>query len=678
MNIEANSSSKKYKRNLQNGLKYTDSAILKKQLSMKKMNNKSPKNCKENFSEDKNKISNLIKFFDLYYLTPIFYFNRKKALKTRFGGFCSLILIICYLVFIIVLFCELNSKSDTHVVENSFKEINPPLIDFTLNYKKIDEKKKPLFYFAFKFSLDNKKLDYENIKKFIINEFYLTKFTIENGKSEILKILNLIHCSELFHDSYDDLESLKNLKVFQELYCIDTNDNIFVQGDYISENYVYFSAKFKKCQSSKNSEILQNCEKDESLIMSFLKRFSIELFYTDAYFVENIHESYPISYNLVSKIVKPTINFYQKFDLYLSLNTYTSKDNIYSILRNDFNNGNFISINNIERNQASPSNSYISFFFRSSNKKKIYNRSYRTFFNFFAQIGGIGKFLMIIGTFLVVPSNKYLMLMKLANNIMTIISPEFAADFRQETYEAYLAKGTLEYPNPVISANNKSKLESELFIDTFKYEKNSGFNISYNSIFCGIIKKYFKKFYFFLLFEKKNKSADNKKLNFDIPKRNDEKVNNENCNNKEFEIEDDTKTHQIDQYEENMNKKLLEKLLIRKTLDKLDIIKILKFCIEKNSLLKIFNKNQKILFYLNKKVEIQFKNILSILNKNNKKFRNYYNRDFIRREIIFLKALRYARNKPIFDHNIDKRLIERFNFNRELIIEYFGARKIFY
>jgi len=592
-------------------------------------------------------ISKIIQNLDIYNISPVVYFRKEIKFKTTLGGIVSIIILFFIFFFTIILFIEFNSKKTFFVVNQNKLLSHPPSFNITLKYDQIRENEIPLFFFAFNFRLDSKNIVVEDIKKFISLKFQL----INIPNSNLTINYNLIPCQNLFIDTLEQLIIPdKEDKIF---HCIDKSFLKNIRGDFLYTPYSYIKMEFLRCSADLANK---DCEKNQTLIDKFINNFSIEFFYTNTEIKYESNENYPFSSRLLNTEISLSRKLYFKKDIFLEYNDLISKDDIYNPISYGYQNKKYISVNDIRDHVDSFKNSYLSIYIKASKKKNFTYRSYYNVFNFVSLIGGVNKLLLILGAFLVIKVNNHLLLIQIANYIMTIISKNIIRDLKNENYQYYAKKGSADVPNEIITSNDKSTIEAEMFIDTYKYEKNSGLQISASFLIYNSLKKVFCNF--------------SKKKNY-LEKNSFTKNTTETIQNLTYKHSENILTkEEISKYEK-MNTEYLDNLVFNKVIDKLDIIKILKFCKEKKYLSNIiFGKKMLLLDNIKKNI-IDYNELIKI-NRRNIITKNKFDNKIEKK---FLKGIRYMRNKPITDRKIDIQLIKMFKFKKRFMHEFFNKIK---
>ncbi len=599
----------------------------------------------------KSKISQFIQSFDLYEKSPIIFFDKNQKFKTEFGGFIFSIILLIFLFFFILLFRELNEKSTFYIVENNIILKNPPSFNFTMKPDLINIYNKPLFSFALRFKVNKKIVPIEEIKKFISFKIVLNQITFSKNDRKFIDSFNLISCEYTFLNVLKFIG--KNYDELTNIYCLDKSDTINLQGSNIIYPFTYLSIEFRKCFNNKDIK----CETNENLINEFLDYLLIEFLYTSSAFDETNIRDYPVSHHLLSSAISIRKKFYLKKDVFLQYNYFKSLNNFYDRISEAGENKRYIKVDEIKNSIADIKDRYLTIYIRSSKETHFTVRYYRDFLKFLSQIGGIGKFMIIIGGFLVSMINKKLLMIRIANKIMTIIIDNKKAKSKRNSNDLNSSKVITNYPNYMNLSKSKSKIEEEIFISAYESQKNSGFHINSFEIFINILKK---TFFFF------SKKKNTKQTNFNKnPIGGNLTIRRRNSILKKFSFNGKLTVETQNLYE----------LILKQVISKLDFIKIINFSREKTSLINIFFGKIKFLICNTNKVPINFESLLKVNQEDKKKILNIYHPDLDKVELKFLKGIRYLRNKPITHPKIDVKLLNRFCIDQRYIREYFNENK---
>jgi len=592
----------------------------------------------------KQHLENFIKFFDLYSVPIKIYFKNKRRNRSFYGGIFSIF--IFFLIFLISLYLlyDLGSKNVSQIIPNKKKFIDNPDIKVSLDYKDFLN----FFFFAFTFYEGDEIIDIELFKNYLDLDARLmsyVKIPPKNDTQEItLKSFKLINCNETsyFKDVYENVLSNNNnrkttkpipanknntskkknrlnfeeiieinidsiLSYFENSFCLEDN-NFLVKGEFVSDNFTFFSLKIKNCNPNNNVFCY-----NKNQISNFVKNIRVDVNYIKYYFDEKIINKIPIVYQF--DFIEKQLNslFYQKVDFYLSKNNYISEENLFLHFFDKINEY-FIAFNKFIFNYATISTTYYAFYIRFDKDSTEYKRNYKQFFDVVSQIGGIWKFIFIIFSLIVVPINLKIMYIKIANSIFNTVPPEKLYSLQNETYEHYSKLGSFGQINEVISCNNKNIAEAQMSIDIYKYQRH-----------CDI----------------------------------------------DYSVEQEI-LQKISCFSKNQNEERIKNLkfmdyLYSRVYEKLDYIKILRFCKNLNFCMKLYlNRKSFLVDYYQISNDIDYKYISKIIKELNfQKMKSSEKTPIDVLENNFVQGMRYIKNKPIIDRNIDRKLLLRL-FNEEI------------
>lgn len=409
----------------------------------------------------------------------------------------------------------------------------------------------------------------------------------------------------------DIITNWKNVESHDDVYCLDM-DYINLSGEFNSEVFQFISIKLKQCK--------ENCETDKDKINEVVRSTKINIHYTETSLDSRKKDQIPLE-NFINKLTYTINSFvYFKNNFFLSYNQIVSYENQIltqiGVLMQKFTN-----IIDHELNSSVFSGTYMSLYLRSSKKYVLVDRSYKRFIDLISQLGGLWKFFLIVGVLLVKSTNSMTKVYQIANNLFNILSNENQEKMEQLENLTVLKKNSNNDANSILFSNGKSEIEAHLYIDIYKYQKFSGVNFDIRSYFLDFFKSFFKCC-------KRQKTSQN----------------------------------------DDINKKISENVI-----KKLDIVKIMKF-IKEFKIFKTIFLNRKRLFlknnlrkdlnygFINAKLKKKF------LQQNLDKDPNEIRR--LKNEKKFIMGLRYLKNKPILDPQLDIALLKRYKWDMKTFEEY--------
>jgi len=569
-------------------------------------------------------ISRFIKVFDFYKNSLYLSLKGTNTSKTFCGGIISIFLIFLFLVILFYLFIDVSNKQNQYYTQSNLRYASAPNFNFTSSIDIYKEQGIPFFFFALSFYTNMQKaISIEEINQYFYFETQLQ--FIKNATSTITNKYSVVLCDTNLSDSTGYLYLRSNNSEGSELnkkkilyYCL--NETIYnVEGDFVLPIYRFLSIKLKDCKNNPNKNII--CNTDKTQITNFIQDFNIDLIYSNYYVKKEILNDIPIEYFTKRNSIKISKILYQKIDYYLSYSEIETEENLFLNFLEKLS-GNFINTPKVVKNYATLGSSYLALYFRSNYDYILIQRSYKTFLNLISQLGGIWKIILIIGVSIISKFNLKSMLNILGNSIYSVISRIKKKQVDDdENFSMYKTKGNEAFPNNIIVSNNKSDIEAELYIDIYKYERSRGLNISMKDM---ILQTYFTCL---LKLEKK-------------------------------EI------------------MILQEKIENEILMKLDFIKILMFIKQFKIFKSIIVQKKNFLMRINKMKTIQYKKVQYLIKSIQEEKKNmvvYSEEDEekrIDREKIFLKGLRYFRNKPVFDKNIDVKIFNMFKWDKKIMGRY--------
>jgi hypothetical protein len=325
-----------------------------------------------------------------------------------------------------------------------------------------------------------------------------------------------------------------------------------------------------------------------------------------------------VDYALKHFNIEITNLLYQKNEIYLSLDTLTSFDSIFNPFSYSYIKP-IIKVSNILKHDQVRSSTYASIFLRSDYDYSQYTRTFKSFMDLLSQIGGIWKVIFMVGGLIMIPLNFKLLTVAISNDLFNMISPD-KNNIEKENYSHFKSlKNSSKTAEKIIEIWGKDRLESEIAIKYFKYERNKGLNFTLKEAICN-----------YFLFCCKSKSIEAKEKLF----------------------------------------KVCEEKIIKR----LNISAVLNFSKQVNSFKRALLHDKEIMISFSNKNAIQYEK----LNTLKKKYLHYLDVNELEpvdlallKEKYFISGMRYLKNKITgLDEKIDLNLLEMFNINKEILSSY--------
>lgn len=610
----------------------------------------------------------LLKKIDIFAVPIKLKYLNKTHYKSSYGGFITIILFIILMILSLVLLIDLFEKKNQSIIKSYRAYSSPPL--FKVNYDYQNETNNDIndsryFFLAFSvFSLsDNTYLSISEIRKYFYISITYTDQT-RSGSSFTRENENYDYalCNTLF--SINNIYTNINLiSQFDNYLCVNKNDYT-LQGKFSGEKFQYVRIRIYPCSNS-NNPYFDQC--DNTKTSEDINNLEVNLIYSDYEFDRDKSGSnnIPISRILkaetvtINSLYSETINYLISIDQIASVEeifTGTSSPNIFypsTVYSKEFITTKF-------------DDNYVSLYLRSSGNFIYFYRTYTTVVDIVALIGGLFMVVFIIGAIIVIPLNYKAMIMQMSNRLFNMIDPKNEEDInKEETYDNYLNKQKNNEDQPVIKTLNKTKLESEMSINLFKYERNKGVKISILNFFMNSLKELFascfrgiKKVCLCAYFKNYgNKGEDtNREIKIRDNYLNDNQAIQNDNNTTNSEEEGNNISLIFDEAEKRINHLLEAKIVFRFTRE----IESIKRCIFKE---------KKFLLELGHRKVIHFENMNSIIEEmvNQGSNAEYYNPTEMAliKNNKFIEGLRGMKNKPILHPKFDLNLLSLIQFNMD-------------
>lgn len=559
------------------------------------------------------------KIFDVYSTPVRMNFMFSSTFTTTLGGVISLILYMIFIAVFAYLYSDVHLKTNQVVTTFDSRYPDPPAFNLTFDSRNLDYKNRPgLGYFFYALAVTDASTGLAIPKDVLDSVFYIE--ALENNKVTATSLTSVTgtyefkKCSSML--SSDGMKKFKD-PLMADALCLNSTIS-YIQGDYVSPIYHYYSFKIKDCSSS----VLipkPKCAND-TFIAQLKQNARFNILYSDYRLNADLHDQSPIDYVLNKITLEISSRMYQKFDFYVSKFSLTSEDNLYFPWFNNFYQP-IITVGKIVKSISNPSRNMLSFYLRSDYRNLSYKRTYKSVIQLMSQIGGIWQIVIIIGGVIMIPLNTKLMQIALANELFNIIPPE--KDIEKESYEHFMKQSTFSDPHKIIKLNNKTSIESNIVIEYYKYERNKGMSFTIKEAFSAI---------FFMCFKPKA----------------------------------------------ILEKDLVFKESQQRLLKKLDSVNVLNFSKQINSMKKVLLSRKAMMVAHSHKYAIYYSKLKFLNNRyeQHQEVKKLESLDLaLLKEIDFINGIRALKNKPIIDERIDINLIKLFNINKKLLKTYFINHK---
>ena len=409
-----------------------------------------------------------LKFLSLFdsYSSPFrIQFRYSSSFTSTFGGIVSFICYIILLAAFIFLYVLLHQKEEQKIVTFDLRHDIP--FRLTLEFNKEDRyyTKEDIYssYFFTGFYLINK-ADNQYLKEEEVREDFNVILKYKNKSNAALEINKDIEydytsCSAL----YSDLSSYLKSNLVSKSFCFILK-NITLQGEFLTQNIIPFQYLQFELSVKNQSEIKEISEK-----------YKFGLLYTDYTINNKLHDKSPIEFSLKQLSIDLIPDYEIAYDLFLSCDEFYSQDNLYAHWE-EYHKEKIARVNRTPKRVQEYTKKLITIVYRSEFYYRKYIRTYKTFFEFIYQIGGLWKVLVFIGGLLVVGINLSLMNVSISNLMYNMIHPNNEKDvnlpyedcLRKEEDKGLIAPIFLSL-NPILK---------QLSYEYYRFERNRGMNFN--------------------------------------------------------------------------------------------------------------------------------------------------------------------------------------------------------
>jgi hypothetical protein len=326
-------------------------------------------------------ISHLLRFSDIYGYVPSLQVNNKKSFQTDIGGILSILTGIVVVLSVWYFGKEILYKTQPNVMYSNLNYPDPLRVNFTQN--------------NFLLALGLQNPDYSMYINESIYSLEVTNFIIERkDNGSVVSTANVeqaVRCSEInitLIPSYFKGLDLNNL------YCL-KNGDFYLQGDFGRSIWVYSQYEFKKCKNStKNNFSCQSQHEIENRLQGgFFGMFIIDY--------NIILSDFDNPLEMYGKNLYTTFSnqIYKEFWLFIKANQIFSDS---GWLFQDTNQEEFFNIDYYRETWDFRDNTetFLMFAMRMSLNNGVYNRNYIKCQDIAAKVGGIIKFVLLIGELL--------------------------------------------------------------------------------------------------------------------------------------------------------------------------------------------------------------------------------------------------------------------------------------
>ena len=308
--------------------------------------------------------------------------SKRDTYPTYLGSIISIIIIIILAYFLFYFGLEIINKDKLNLVTTVYNIDDPPKT--FLNDSVV----------AFTLAIENP--DYSVYINESIYTLQSTMHTItidDMGNSkEVLTPIPMVRCSEYTFKVIPEYFKLQDL---DNLYCIKSTEDIFLQGEYGKAAWSYINFEFSRCVNKTENN---NMCKSEEEINSRLTGGYLGMFISDLSIIPNNYE-HPS--NIYGKNLFTSFSSKQYTDAWLTLKVIEVNTD-YGLVINGIKTEKFIAYNSLVTTSDYREGAiFLTLNLRMSQTKEIYDRSYDKLQSVAAELGGIMKFCFVCGEMVV-------------------------------------------------------------------------------------------------------------------------------------------------------------------------------------------------------------------------------------------------------------------------------------
>ena len=380
-------------------------------------------------------------------------YNGEDSYKTCCGGWTTIVLIFFILAYSLVLFRMMLNREQIEI------NVSTSVIDLL-------EENEPHYISRSGFDIavgwtntSISPLSYSNISEYLTFEATLITEISENSvNTKTLGIIQLAPWDELAFEEIHD--SLNSLLIHDQFFCLNT-DELFLQGNFISNNYTYIQITAKPCSSGtwQSASDIDTAVLDTSIVM----------IYTPGYFNgENFEDP-----------IRSYLDFTYEYKIDSALATYSNAFVMQNKvdLQDDFiqfgdsKSGEFYTISRVQDSvNTRSSGNFFDLTIRLDNRKTLYERRVFSFLDLIGQVGGVNEIIEIFWVFFIgmyseklfqysIVSKIYHFNRTSAHHDKTNNSKEDHTHSNQNIYEAHVNQSPYlheeaKIPNPLKNSSN--------------------------------------------------------------------------------------------------------------------------------------------------------------------------------------------------------------------------------
>ena len=335
------------------------------------------------------KVRQLILNCDFLGRTQPFTIAKKNYYQTYIGSFLSFVIVIVCTYFILSIGLATVKHKNPNVVHTTYSDENPSKILLTKN--------------NFVFSLGLQNADYS---LYVNESIYNIKFSIVSlyrtgdGNTETnVRQIPLHRCTE---NNFTILNEYFALMDLANLYCVNTEEDLYLEGEFGQEKWTYFDFQFNKCVNT--TENNNTCMSSEE-IANRLDGGYMGVFMND---ITILPKNYKEPSHMFGKNVFTTFSAREYADIWIYIKRLeVSTDN--GFIFDSVHTKSYFAYESLQvQKDYRNANNFLSVKVRLSQSREVYDRSYDKLQTIAADLGGIMKVCLIVGKVLVYYFREFL------------------------------------------------------------------------------------------------------------------------------------------------------------------------------------------------------------------------------------------------------------------------------
>jgi hypothetical protein len=343
------------------------------------------------------------------------------------------------------------------------------------SFKDPQSMKYMLFAFGIQNIKDQSKVKLQNLlERFFVTADYIERIkkedgTIGLGKSKRFDLIPFNMRKQFIPEPI--LESLD----IENLICFETDENYKIQGEFEADIFEYIRISFYPCDYYQN-HYYKDCLIYSTGDATINNSFFLELYYQEYSYNKNIIGSkhIPVNFMIRKEYYANDNSFINGINIFISQDTLESVEDVFLGIGNKvvFYQPRFF---NIENTVTNFDGAYFKFYLVQTKSYSFYLRTYRTLLDAFTFLGGIIQVIFLLLFLIITPIANRNLIIKIASKIFNIIDKEKYNEIeKNENYNKYDDLINRGEKLPIVKNLNKSKLETMMSINLYKYEINKG------------------------------------------------------------------------------------------------------------------------------------------------------------------------------------------------------------